>query len=78
MRNLRAAGEGELRSGSNREPIRVTEVADGQKPPLLRDYLERWGGATAAYFDATKDSQDEELRRIAPDHPVFRIEGDAG
>ena len=77
VRNLRAAGEGELRSGSNREPIRVTEVADGEKPPLRRDYLERWDGVTGAYFGATKDSPDDELRRIAPDHPVFRIEESA-
>lgn len=76
VRNLRAAGGGELRAGSKREPVRVVELGDDEKPPLLRAYLERWGGVTAAYFDATKDAPDDELRRIAPNHPVFRIAQD--
>lgn len=74
-RNLRAAGEGELRVGGKAERIRVTEVAGEEKPPVIRAYLDRWYGFTGAYFGVAKDAPDEELRRIAPEHPVFRIAG---
>jgi len=73
VRNLRAAGEGELRLGSKREQFNATEVADAEKVPILRDYIERWGTVTRREFGVDKDPSDEELARIAPDHPVFRI-----
>src|SRR5215468_8894367 len=42
VRNIRVAGGGELRLGRTREPIAVVELADVDKPPILRLYLERW------------------------------------
>ncbi|SDD13271.1 nitroreductase family deazaflavin-dependent oxidoreductase [Streptomyces prasinopilosus] len=72
--NMRAAGGGELRLGKNVEAFTATEVADDDKPPLLRAYLERWKAEVGVFFGGVgPDSSDEELRRIAPDHPVFRI-----
>ena len=38
MRNLRAAGGGEVRLGRTREAIRVEELPDDAKPPILREY----------------------------------------
>jgi len=75
VRNLRAAGEGELRVGRRTEPFRATELPDEQKPPVLRAYLERWKVEVGVFFDGVGgDSSEDELRRISPDHPVFRIE----
>ncbi|GAB3180748.1 nitroreductase family deazaflavin-dependent oxidoreductase [Streptomyces incanus] len=72
--NMRTAGGGELRLGKNVEVFTATEVADDDKPPLLRAYLKRWKAEVGAFFNGVgPDSSDEELRRIAPDHPVFRI-----
>ncbi|MFC5959639.1 nitroreductase family deazaflavin-dependent oxidoreductase [Streptomyces pratens] len=72
--NMRAAGGGELRLGKNVDSFTATEVADDDKPPLLRAYLKRWKAEVGAFFDGVgPDSSDEELRRIAPDHPVFRV-----
>src|SRR5262249_34052669 len=42
VRNLRVAGEGELRVGRRVEPFRSREVADDDKVPILRAYLRRW------------------------------------
>ncbi|MEU0333418.1 nitroreductase family deazaflavin-dependent oxidoreductase [Streptomyces sp. NPDC006193] len=73
-RNMRAAGGGELRLGKNADAFTATEVADDDKVPLLRAYLERWKLEAGAFFDGVgPDSPDADLRRIAPDHPVFRI-----
>lgn len=73
-RNMRVAGGGELHLGGNVEVFTAAEVADDDKPPLLRAYLERWKAEVGVFFDGVgPDSSDDELRRIAPDHPVFRI-----
>jgi deazaflavin-dependent oxidoreductase (nitroreductase family) len=74
VRNLRASGEGRLWLGRRSEPFAATELADDEKAPLLRAYLKRWNLETGIFFDGVgPDSSDEELRRIAPDHPVFRL-----
>ena len=40
VRNMRAAGGGELRIGRKVEPFTATEVADDAKPAILRAYLQ--------------------------------------
>lgn len=74
VRNLRAAGGGEVRLGRTREAIRVEELPDDAKPPILREYLRRWKMETGKFFDGvTAESSESELRRIAPRHPVFKV-----
>jgi deazaflavin-dependent oxidoreductase (nitroreductase family) len=74
VRNLRAAGGGELALGSVVESFRATELPDDAKPPLLRAYLQRWQFEVGAFFDGVRaSSPDEDLRNIAPAHPVFQI-----
>ena len=54
---------------------RSSELADDEKPRLLRAYLKRWKAEVGIFFEGVgADAPDEELRRIAPDHPVFRID----
>ena len=75
VRNLRASGTGRLLVGRRGEDFAATEVPDEAKPPILRAYLERWKWEVGQFFDGVSaDSPTEELQRIAPDHPVFRIE----
>ena len=74
VRNIRVSGRARLVLGRKTESIAVTELGDDEKVPLLRAYLERWKWEVGAFFGGVgPDSPDEELRRIAPDHPVFRI-----
>jgi deazaflavin-dependent oxidoreductase (nitroreductase family) len=76
VRNLRAAGEGHLLLGRRRERFTAAEIADEEKEPILRAYLERWRWEVGQFFGGVDaKSPSEELRRIAPDHPVFRVEG---
>jgi deazaflavin-dependent oxidoreductase (nitroreductase family) len=78
-RNLRVAGEGTLRVGWRRESFTATELGDEAKPPLLRAYLRRWAFETGVFFDGVgADASEEELRGIAPKHPVFRLGPSAG
>jgi len=74
VRNLRAAGEGELRLGRRTESFTATEVAEDQKVPVLRHYLAKWAWEVGAFFDGVgAKASDDELRRIGPDHPIFRL-----
>jgi deazaflavin-dependent oxidoreductase (nitroreductase family) len=74
VRNMRARGEGRLVLGRRAEGFRATELADEEKPELLRAYLRKWKWEVGAFFGGVgPDAPDDELRRIAPDHPVFRI-----
>src|SRR5436190_5442437 len=75
VRNLRVAGQGDLLLGRGRRHFVASEVPDAEKEPVLRAYLERWKWEVGQFFDGVSaDSPTEELQRIAPDHPVFRIE----
>lgn len=72
--NMRAAGGGELHLGKRVDTFTAAEVGDDDKTPILRAYLKRWKAEVGVFFNGVgPDSPDDELRRIAPDHPVFEI-----
>ena len=61
------SGAGSSRSAS-------VELADDEKPALLRAYLKRWKFEVGVFFDGVDASaSDETLRGIAPGYPVFRV-----
>ena len=74
VRNLRAAGEGELRLGRRARRFRGHEVPDADKLPILKAYLDRWAWEVGAFFELPKDPSDEEIGQIVPLHPIFRVE----
>jgi deazaflavin-dependent oxidoreductase (nitroreductase family) len=74
VRNLRAAGEGRLRVGRRSTTFTAVEVADADKPVILRRYLERWSWEVGQFFDdIDKHSTDDELLAVTPGFPVFAI-----
>jgi deazaflavin-dependent oxidoreductase (nitroreductase family) len=75
IRNVRADnGHLALILGRRREERVAHELSDTEKPPILRAYLRRWKMEVGVFFDGVSaDSDDEDVRRIAPDHPVFLL-----
>ena len=74
VKNLRAGGGGRLRVGRRVQEFRATELSDHDKAPILRAYLKKWKFEVGVFFGGVgPDASDDELLRIAPDHPVFRI-----
>lgn len=72
--NVRAAGAVDLRVGRRTEHLRVVEVADADKPEILRPYLQRWKWEVGQFFDGVgPDATDEEFLVAAPNHPVFEL-----
>ena len=75
VRNLRVVGNGELRVGRRAEAFTATEIADDDKPAILRAYLKRWKFEVGVFFDGVNAKAPEaKLREIAPGYPIFRIE----
>lgn len=74
VKNLRVSGEGRLRVGRRTQSFTAVELTDDEKPALLRAYLKKWKFEVGVFFAGVgPDSSDAELRRIAPDHPVFML-----
>jgi deazaflavin-dependent oxidoreductase (nitroreductase family) len=75
VRNLRASGEGRLWLGRHDETFTAAEVSDEEKPPILRAYLKRWKVEVGVFFEGVgPDSSEQDLMRIAPEHPVFKLD----
>lgn len=74
VRNLRAAGTGELRVGSRTESFRGRELTDEEKVPVLRAYLKRWKMEVGIFFEGIgPDSSDDQIGAVAAKHPAFEV-----
>jgi deazaflavin-dependent oxidoreductase (nitroreductase family) len=74
VRNIRVSRTGRITLGRTTETVRVEEVADMEKPPILRAYLEEWAWEVKPFFGGVgAEASEGDLARIAPKHPVFRI-----
>lgn len=65
VRNLRAAGQGELRRGRTHEPFRAVEVGGAEHDRVVTAYREHMGWRAREFFAALPDPAD---------HPVFRVD----
>ncbi|HKH03850.1 MAG TPA: nitroreductase family deazaflavin-dependent oxidoreductase [Acidimicrobiales bacterium] len=75
VRNVRAnGGRVDLLLGKRRTHHLATELADADKVDVLRAYLSKWKAEVGVFFDGVGgDSSDDEVRAIAPKHPVFLL-----
>ena len=75
VRNVRAdGGRLALLLGRRRDERVAEELSDSEKSPILRAYLRKWKMEIGVFFDGvTADSEEQEVQRIAPDHPIFRL-----
>lgn len=76
VRNVRASGGRlALLLGRHREERLGHELPNEEKPRILREYLRRWKAEVGIFFDGVgPDSSEEELQRIAPQHPMFELD----
>jgi deazaflavin-dependent oxidoreductase (nitroreductase family) len=74
VRNLRVAGNGELRVGRRVEAFQGDELPDAEKATVIRAYLKKWAWEVGAFFeDLDANSSDEAIAAAAPGFPVFRV-----
>jgi hypothetical protein len=73
-RNARAAGEIKLGPRWRSRTVRLVEVADAAKPPLLQRYLDRWFWEVKGHIAGlTPESTNDELGTAAAVIPVFEL-----
>src|SRR5450432_2168083 len=70
VRNAEAAGEITLKRGSSLRQFGLRPIADGEKPALLKEYLDRYASAVKKFFPVTAGSPAEAFRDIAGNYPV--------
>ena len=69
VKNVRAAGEGELLRGREAERVRLTEVPVGRRGPILRAFLDQVPGGRRFFGTADPDTVAAEADR----YPVFEV-----
>jgi deazaflavin-dependent oxidoreductase (nitroreductase family) len=70
VRNLRAAGKGELRRGHIREAFRAAEVRGDEHDRIVAAYRERMGRRARRFFSALPDPADHAVFRVEPMGPA--------
>jgi len=73
VRNAEAAGEIVLKKGSNLQSFGLRPIANADKPPLLKAYLEKFKAEVQRYFPIAAGSDVEGFEGIAADYPVFEL-----
>ncbi len=74
VRNVRAAGGGELHLGKRVEVVDLVELPVGERGPVLRVYVTKWGWEVGRFVEGlSKKSTDAEIAAVAPGMPVFRV-----
>ena len=78
VRNVRAAGEVELRRVRTSERCLAREAIGAEAVPVLRSYLRQLRLVVGPYFDVSPSSPDAAFAAEAPRHPVFLLTKPSG
>ena len=74
VRNARAAGEVVLVRALRRHRYAVRELPPGERPPVLKAYLDRFAGEVQRFFPVPTGSPIEAFGDLAPRYPVFELQ----
>src|SRR5271157_6292933 len=72
-RNARAAGRIALRKGSRRDEFQVREMPIAERPPILKEFLDRFASSVQRFHEVPKGSPAESHAPFAARHPVFEL-----
>jgi deazaflavin-dependent oxidoreductase (nitroreductase family) len=73
VRNAEAAGEITLKQGSARRQFRLRPIADADKPPILKAYLDSFKREVQRYFPIPAGSPAEAFVPLTPNYPAFEV-----
>lgn len=74
VRNLRSTRELILKKGSQTHRYRDRELANSEKPRILKEYLNRYRKTVQRYFPIPADSSLDAFVEDASSYPVFELE----
>lgn len=73
VKNALAAGRVRLARGRSVREYEVRLVPEPERPPILKDYLERYRSAVQRYFDVKAGSPVEAFAPIVEGYPVLEL-----
>ena len=73
VRNVRAAGGHATIRRRGRQQVRLEEIDEELRAPILQLYLKKTASATKQHFDAAPDADVEAFASEAAKHPVFLV-----
>ena len=73
VRNAEVAREVALRRGRRRQRFRLRPIPDGEKPEILRAYLDRFRVTVQRYFPVPAGSPAQAFADVAGRYPVFEL-----
>jgi len=73
VRNAEAAGEVVLKRRRQRRRFSLRTLPEGEKPEILREYLERYRLTVQRYFPVKAGSAPSAFAEIAGRYPVFEL-----
>jgi deazaflavin-dependent oxidoreductase (nitroreductase family) len=73
VRNAEAAGEITLKKGCSRHKFQLRPIADADKAPILKAYLDNFRREVQRYFTVAAGSAAENFVSIAPNYPAFEL-----
>jgi deazaflavin-dependent oxidoreductase (nitroreductase family) len=74
VRNVRAAAGLAILRRKEDEDVRLTEIAEAERAPIIQKYLGENAMVTKSSFGIEPTAPIEEFQRIAPRHPTFLVE----
>jgi deazaflavin-dependent oxidoreductase (nitroreductase family) len=73
VRNAEAASEVTLKKGSTRQKFRLRPIAEGEKPELLKAYLDTFKREVQRYFPVAAGSPAHSFVKLSASYPVFEL-----
>ena len=73
VRNAEAAGEIVLKRDRTRQTFRLRAIADSEKPPILKAYLDTFKAEVQRYFSVAAGSPPEAFAPVAQNYPAFEL-----
>lgn len=73
VRNAEVAGEVALKKGRRRQRYRLRIVPDGEKPEILKAYLDSFKTTVQRYFPIPAGSTADQFAVVASAYPVFEL-----
>ena len=73
VRNAEAAGAVTLKRGARRERYGLRSLSDGEKPPVLKAYLDSFRKEVQRYFPVAAGSPPEAFQPLVGSYPAFEL-----
>ena len=73
VRNAEAVGEVTLKKGGRRERFGLRPVPDGEKPEILKAYLDNFRREVQRYFPVAAGSPAGDFVKVAASYPAFEL-----